>query len=55
MASMPVDPILTWKKPVCGFANVVKRVNDETLKQHITVRTRKGSAPCGLKRNRGTK
>jgi hypothetical protein len=44
MASVPVDPILTWKKPDWGFAIVVKQVNGEILNQRIRARTRKGSA-----------
>lgn len=44
MASVPVDPISTWKKPDWGFAIVVKHVNGKTLNQRIRVRTRKGSA-----------
>jgi hypothetical protein len=43
MASMPVDPILTRKKPDWEFAIVVKRVNRETLIHRIRIRTRKGS------------
>lgn len=51
MASVPVDPILTWKKPDWGFAIVVKHANGETLMQRIRVRTRKERPYTGTLRD----